>query len=108
MDSSKPEFIMKYPYRIEPELPGTSLIPVTGSSSKWIQTQHNDDRIVDIVAVLSRANTLWPIPLQVREYGLPPAFVKGLGRRRRNPGRAQDTSRFLVIDLDSFESFLMD
>jgi len=62
-------------------------------------------RILDELAKVSPST---PHPQIVRESVLHPDFVAALGDCLRNECRGDHTPRFLLLDLDSFRSFVVD
>ena len=64
--------------------------------------------IQDILQSLSRAAKESPQPKVLRELALPPEFATQFPATRYNEYRGSTVPRFLVVDLDSFKSVIVD
>ncbi len=101
--SSPRELLKKYPFE-----PSRNTIIEIVSKEEFRESLPGCTRIQDILQSLSRSAIESPQPLVSRELVLPVEFATLFPSPRRNSYRGQTVPRFLVVDLDSFQSIVVD
>lgn len=98
---------MKYPTGYSSDCANNTAIEMT-SLEGFSEYLPGCGRIKCVLNALAKVSPDTPHPLVVRESFLRPEIEKELASYPRNEGRGDRIPRFLVVDLDSFRSFLMD
>ena len=97
---------MRYPeYTTDADFP--TLIEVLDAQGSLREYHVGCDRTNDILRVLSNVSGSKRLPLICRKQVLDPEFVQEIPTAPRNDRRGS-IPRFLVVDLDTFESFVVD
>ena len=98
---------MNYPTGYKSDSPANTIIEMKSRGS-FSEHLPGCERIQCILAARAKVSPGTPHPLVIRKPVLRGGFEKELGDVPRNTCRDDRIPRFLLVDLDSFRSFLVD
>ena len=98
---------LDYPHNYHSDCVGQTFLEVLDDQGNLREYMLRRSSIDDVLRVLAEVSESTPHPLIYREQVLDPEFVRQIGEAPRNEDRGS-VPRFLVVDLDSFRSFVVD